>query len=322
MVYILAIASLLSACTKENDLADKSVVESNAVKRSHTELDEWILNNLTLPYGIEVKYRWERNDTREETYTYPPESVKVKAVLETIKELWIDLFTAEENGGKGFMKGKAPVRIHMYGGQNIDNNGMELLYTPGTVASEMHLYNVNQFDPRNKEEVSILMRSVYHQFAKRLMEIYPYDRDKFLSISEPRYTNGDTELIKNVFKDSRSQVFGLSIYAHKRGFLTYHSFLSAEDDFAEIISAMLSYKAQQIGQALKSVSEVEAPENGTEEEKERWREEREEAKQAHAELTQKIAFVNNYFERSININLNRMQMDNSKRMRNFFAKKQ
>src|SRR3712207_9445164 len=75
----------------------------------------------------------------------------------------------------------------MYGGKNIDGNGVELLGNTEATTNEMFLYNVNDFDPKDEDKVFILMRSVHHHFAKHLMELFPYDRNKFLAISGSRY---------------------------------------------------------------------------------------------------------------------------------------
>ena len=93
-LYLFATCLLLAGCEQEAALSDQSVVDLGAVQRNKTELDEWILNTFTRPYGIEIEYRWDKNVAQNGSYTYPPEAANVKSVLETIKALWIDLYTA------------------------------------------------------------------------------------------------------------------------------------------------------------------------------------------------------------------------------------
>ncbi|MFK8301694.1 putative zinc-binding metallopeptidase [Capnocytophaga stomatis] len=180
-IYIVISMALLG-CSQEK-LSDQSVVEANTVQRNYTELDTWIRNELTLPYGIEVDYRWNGNTAQKGSYTYPPEAENVQKMLEAIKFLWLETYTLNNVGGSHFMKEKNPIKIYMYGGKNLDAHGVELLANHTGTTAEMFLYNVNDFDPKDYEKVYVLMRSVHHQFAKRLMELYPYDRDKFLTIS-------------------------------------------------------------------------------------------------------------------------------------------
>lgn len=82
----------------------------------------------------------------------------------------------------------------MYGGRNVDGNGMELLDNPEATTNEMFLYNINEFDPKDEDKVFVLMRSVHHQFARHLMELFPYDRNSFLSISRNKYIESTTPL--------------------------------------------------------------------------------------------------------------------------------
>ena len=125
------------------------------------------------------EYRWDKNTAPKGTYTYPPEVSKVKPVLEAIKYLWLELYSEPSLGGTNFWKGKAPLKIYLYGGKNIDGNGQELINS-SAVGREFHLYNINNFDPRDKNKVYVLMRIVHHQFARLLGdEIYPYDRQAF-----------------------------------------------------------------------------------------------------------------------------------------------
>lgn len=191
-IYIILTLVLLS-CNKEK-LSDQSVVEANIVQRNYTELDTWIRNEFTLPYGIEVNYRWDGNTAPKGSYTYPPEAKNIQKVLQTIKHLWLETYTLANVGGKDFLKGKNPIKIYMYGGQNVDENGVELLSNTATTSAEMHLYDVNNFDGKDYAKVFVLMRSVHHQFAKRLMELLPYDRDKFLKISSGGYVSNTKEL--------------------------------------------------------------------------------------------------------------------------------
>lgn len=308
---LFAACLLLSGCEQEAALSSQSVVDLGTVQRSKTELDEWILNTFTHPYGIEIEYRWNKNVAQNGSYTYPPEAANVKSILETIKALWIDLYTASDLGGEAFFLKKNPIKICMYGGGNIDGNGVKLLGNKDATTNEMFLYDVNDFDPKDEEKVFILMRSVHHQFAKRLMELFPYDRNKFLTISRSRYIES-TKLIADIFKGKTQgyRLFSLSSYANKRGFLTFHSFLSAEDDFAEIISAKLTHTPKEV---LKALAKAKEPDYDPDPEVQKTYDE--EARQAYKELTEKEAFVEDYFIKEIKISLDYLQTISIKQLK-------
>ena len=53
---VLLTAFTLMGCSNEK-LSDRSVVDDGKKQIENTELDKWILDNITKPYGIEVIYR-------------------------------------------------------------------------------------------------------------------------------------------------------------------------------------------------------------------------------------------------------------------------
>lgn len=297
------------ACS-EDKLNEVSVIDEGKAQIESTELDNWILNNITKPYGIEVIYRWEKNTNSAGVFIYPPKVEKVRAVLEAVKELGLETYRLNEVGGKDFLLGRVPIKLYLYGGGNPDENGVERLYNPQLTAAEMCLYNVNDFEAGNADKVFVLMRSVHHQLAKRLMQLMNYDYDKFFAISGHRYT-GTTEPIAAPlgYAQTGKEKFGLDSYANKRGFYTMLSFLSAEDDFAEIISSTLTSTPKEVydaGVAAKTPDTDIDPEVNARYAKE--------AEQAYKEFVEKQDFVNEYVQKNWHINLKQMQVISVRRI--------
>ena len=207
-LYLLVISFLLAGCEEEASLSARSVVEAGETERERADLDKWILDTFTRPYGIEVEYRWNKNAVQNGSYIYPPEVANVKSVLNTIKTLWIDLYTAPELGGDKFLLGKNPLKIYMYGGRNVDGNGMELLDNLEATTNEMFLYNVNEFNPQDEDKVFILMRSVHHQFARHLMELSPMTEANSYPSAETSISNR-LNLLHGFSKERRKGAEGL-----------------------------------------------------------------------------------------------------------------
>ena len=309
------ILSFILSCVdcSEDKLIGNSVIYENKTQIESTELDNWILNNITKPYGIEVIYRWEKNSNADGVYIYPPKIEKVRAVLEAVKELGLDTYLLKEVGGKDFLLGRLPIKLYLYGGGNPDENGVERLYNPQLTAAEMCIYNVNEFEPTDFDKVFVLMRSVHHQLAKRLMQFVSYDRDKFYAISGHRYT-GTTEPIAAPlgYAKTGKERFGLDNYANKRGFYTMLSFLSAEDDFAEIISSTLTSTPKEVYDAGVAAS---TPDTDVDPEvNARYAKE---AEQAYKEFIAKQTFVNEYVQKEWHINLKQMQVISVRRINNY-----
>ncbi len=309
-IYLAFLMPLILMGCSEEKLSDRSVIDDGKKQIETTELDKWILDNITKPYGIEVIYRWEKNAGSTGTFIYPPKLENVRAVLEAVKELGLETYRLKEVGGNDFLLGRLPIKLYLYGGGNPDENGVERLHNPRLTAAEMCLYNVNDFKPGDADKLFVLMRSVHHQLAKRLMQLIPYDRDKFLTISGHRYT-GSTEQIATPLGYARTgkEKFGLDAYANKRGFYTMLSFLSAEDDFAEIISATLTATPKELYDA--SVT-AQTPDTDIDPEvNQRYAKE---AEQAYKEFTEKQTFVDEYVQKSWHINLKQMQVVSVRRI--------
>lgn len=210
---VISIAAI--SCSDKDKLSENSVIDAGTTQQEKTELDIWIKEQITSPYGIEVVYYWDKNTAAPGSYTYPPQVEKVKPVLEAIKYLGLQLFQHNSIGGADFWKEKNPLKIYLYGGRNLDNTGKELIGNENSVGREIFIYNVNNFDPKNKEKVYVLMRSVFHQFAKLLAEIYPYNRENFALISEKDYRESESVSVSRLPQDGVA-IYTLQYYPKKR----------------------------------------------------------------------------------------------------------
>ena len=350
-ITLITVLILIVSCQREK-LSTQSVVDTETAQQAYTDLDKWIETNITLPYGIAVEYRWDKNTAPKGTYTYPPEVSKVKPVLETIKYLWLELYSEPSLGGANFWKGKAPLKIYLYGGKNIDGNGQELINS-STVGREFHLYNINNFDPRDKNKVYVLMRIVHHQFARLLGdELYPYDRQAFLNISQKDYRASSNRQLYG-FPNDDTALYALQYYPKKRdlnncnsalpfqyfasltqcqnahsqagideecyycnftqstpnhyGFITFQAMLSAENDFAEMISVPLTNLNTQI-EIAKNIAKT--PIDSTDEEAQR-------AALSYNNLLKKEAFIADYFNKKVGFSLKRLQLLSLQRLNRF-----
>lgn len=311
-IICLLLPCLLQACTNEL-LSEQSVVDAGAVQNPQTELDRWIADSITAPYNIEVVYRWQKNANTGTTFVSPPKPDNVKAILRAVRELCFETYRQENLGGVDFLQGKTPLRIYLYGGQNVDENGVELLNNPQLTPSEMCIFRVDDFKAGDANKMYALMRSVHHQFARRLAELVAYDRDKFTAISGHRYT-GSTEPLAAPLGYSKKEkdYFGLADYANKRGFYTMQAFLSAEDDFAEIISSTLCSTPKEVNDAINT---AQTPDQDSDPEVQQQY--NKEAEQAYKEIVAKQVFVEQYMQKSLHINFKQLQIASLRRINNY-----
>lgn len=303
------------ACTDDDKLVSKSVVQAH--RTSDMPLDRWILDSITTPYGIAVDYRWNKYTAPLNGYVYPPDTTAIRPLLRTLRTLWLALYTNPKTGGTDFLKDKRPLKIYLFGGPNLDSNGVERINNPSASTLELYVFNVNHFRPNDPVALYILLRSVHHQFAKRIGEVFPYDRDAFRRIAPKHYTDGSTEFMRTQlpYLTTPDALYRPTQYAHHDGLYTYHSFLSADDEFAEIISLHFLHTPTEFDAILDTARRPphQDPDPEVYARDKAYHEAR------AAEMERKREFVLNYYRKTVGIDLHTLQLLSLKRIKAFIA---
>ena len=303
--------SAFSSCG-EDALSSTSVIAQRQSSVQETELDRWIRDSITLPYGIEVVYRQENHGGAATDYLYPPRTEQVKPVLRAFRTLCLESFAFAELDRSNFLLGRAPLRLVLYGGAYADAHGMVRLSLP-QAPTTMMLTHCNAFSPDDPNKVYLLARMGFHQLTRRLLAQLPYDRVAFSAISGDRYT-GSTASLVAPWQAGRTidQQFGIDSWANKRGFLTIHGMVSSEEDMAEMISATICATPLQVQQAL-----TEAATPDTDADPEVQARYTEEAKVAAQQLRRKQAFVTDYLQKVWHVDFRRWQITTARKLRSY-----
>lgn len=240
--WIISILITLSSCQSET-LLPETVIKPAVPKQGDT--DTWIRDSLVTPYGIDVRYRWDKYAAPQATLT-PPREKNVLAVLKVIKHLWIDLFNDPRIGSPDFIRNTAPREIFLYAGKNIFVNQLdfpvEVMATQGS-PTRMYLYNIDAFDATDKKSVRNLMRMVFHCFAKTLADQQAFDQEAFLKLSPTGYTDWEHDVSSKTPFD----VYAIDFRGgYAFGFYSYAARKKMLDDFAETISIMLTHTRQEV----------------------------------------------------------------------------
>ena len=303
--------SAFSSCG-EDALSSTSVIAQRQSSVQETELDRWIRDSITLPYGIEVVYRQENHGGAATDYLYPPRAEQVKPVLRAFRALCLESFTFADQDRSNFLLGRAPLRLQLFGGAYADAHGMVRLSLP-QAPTTMMLTHCNAFSPDDPNKVYLLARMGFHQLTRRLLAQLPYDRVAFSAISGDRYT-GSTASLVAPWQAGRTidQQFGIDSWANKRGFLTIHGMVSSEEDMAEMISATICATPLQVQQAL-----TEAATPDTDADPEVQARYTEEAKVAAQQLSRKQAFVTDYLQKVWHVDFRRWQITTARKLRSY-----
>ena len=303
--------SAFSSCG-EDALSSTSVIAQRQSSVQETELDRWIRDSITLPYGIEVVYRQENHGGAATDYLYPPRREQVKPVLRAFRTLCLESFAFADQDRSNFLLGRAPLRLQLFGGAYADAHGMVRLSLP-QAPTTMMLTHCNAFSPDDPNKVYLLARMGFHQLTRRLLAQLPYDRVAFSAISGDRYT-GSTASLVAPWQAGRTidQQFGIDSWANKRGFLTIHGMVSSEEDMAEMISATICATPLQVQQAL-----TEAATPDTDADPEVQARYTEEAKVAAQQLRRKQAFVTDYLQKVWHVDFRRWQITTARKLRSY-----
>lgn len=86
---LIALCLLSFSCSRDLQSGGESAVDALMGTRSEapSDLDKWIDENFTRPYGIEVIYTQREVEKPSGIYSYPPAETKVKPILESLLRL-------------------------------------------------------------------------------------------------------------------------------------------------------------------------------------------------------------------------------------------
>lgn len=219
---------LLSCARETNEPSPQSIFSRRAnfdkpeLEVFDNPLDEWIYEEFTKPYNIEVKWRTDIREHRPSTFVTPPRPEKVKELFTAIKRLWLEPYG--EEAGQGFIKQHAPKLFFLAGSHEFNSDGT---VTEGVAEGgrKITLTAVDHFNIKNPESMRRSFHTMHHEFGHILNQRKPFS-DAYILLSKGLY---------------RADWHNVRDYdAKKLGFITNYSMLNEHEDFVEIVGTMLS----------------------------------------------------------------------------------
>ncbi len=222
-ISILLYVFLAFSCS-EDSLRD-TIIKDPVISLS--EIDEWIIDNLTSPYNIEVVYKWDDEETDVSKNLVPPTEDKVINFLNVLKTLWIDTYVKQV--GDNFIKELSPKQILLIGSKSFNTDGT---ITGGTAEGgrKIVLYDINNFDSSSEDKVKTMIHVVHHEFAHIMHQIKDFGVE-FGKVTPSGYT---ATWHNNTLKDARNA-----------GFITNYAQMNTSEDFVEMISIFLTNTNEQ-----------------------------------------------------------------------------
>lgn len=270
--WVLLIIAALASCKKEDSLTNVDVIAGlGGDTWARGAIDKWIFDNLTTPYNIAVKYKWDQSEIELNKTVVPIKEEQVIPVMSAIKKAWIDVYEAET--GSLFVKKLTPKFFILEGSGSYNPDGTTTLGT-AEGGRKVVLYQLNYFRtssmpgfvPSDSTVIKEVFHTIHHEFGHILHQniMYPLD---FKRITVGLYTTNWNNVS--------------DLQAHQDGFITPYSMSGPDDDFVEMISIMLTEGKAGFDRIVNSISGT-SP-NGTT------------AEQAKSRLRQKEALIVNYF---------------------------
>lgn len=262
---------LLGGCREEEKIADDLYIPGlGGEKYAENELDKWLYQNYTLPYNIDVVYRWDAAQaysSLSEVQLVPVEFDAVQPMMAALRDVWFEPYIQATGNSQDFLKEVAPKKIVLVGSPEYQNGSYKLGQAEG--GRKILLQNVNNFDASDENELKESLHTIVHEFTHILHQTKLFDK-KYQEISTGRYNSNWTLL-----KDPE---------ARRLGFITSYAMLNKDEDFAEMVSGILVFgydwfKDTVLAEAEKST----------------------ENPNAKADLEAKLAIVESYFKETWNI---------------------
>lgn len=230
--------SLVSCDKKEDGLLDESVVVVE--KTYYNELDRWIYNNLTVPYNVEVKYKWDDTEIDNEFHVTPPTIEKAREFLEAYLNIWIKSYEEEatSGGNPDFLNLYMPKLLVLVGSRQYNEDGTSVLGL-AEGGRKVTIFDVNTFGvagydsdspevklQKKKKAVIEAFHTMNHEFA-HIMHQTKYYPQEFKEICKGDYTGNWVDVGESA--------------ARLKGFITPYSMSEENEDFVEIVAALTTY---------------------------------------------------------------------------------
>lgn len=223
-ILLLIAAAGMASCRKDNSTPITTppvgLTGDTWVKDS---IDKFIYDSLTVPYNIDVSYRWNPTDYDIQYNVVPPDPSKVIPMLKGITNVAFPPYN-DLTGSKVFLRKYLPKWFFLAGTPQYNPNGTITL-GQAEGGTKITYFQVNSFS-RRIQDSSILkniLHTMHHEFGHIL------NQNVLVSPDYQFITGGYTGTWFNTANTD----------ARKMGFITAYAMADPKEDFVEMVACML-----------------------------------------------------------------------------------
>lgn len=224
IILALFCAAFLSVSCSDEDELDRNrvILGLGGEEVVANDVDQWIYDNITRPYNIEVKYRWDRSELDLNKTLVPVDEEKVISVVKAMKAIWIDPYVRLVN--EAFIRQYSPKKFVLVGSPKYNNNTITLGEAEG--GRKIVLYRMNWWDSSSRSTVQDIVKTAHHEFTHILNQTIKFPVE-FEEVTAMNYGGTWT----NVNNETAIQYGCISPYATD----------SPTEDFAEMVARIAVY---------------------------------------------------------------------------------
>ncbi len=237
---IMAAATLgFTACSSDDPDEGISVIKDSQTPEN--DLDRWLYKNYVIPYNIELRYRWEDNETSMDYILVPPKMKNAIRMARLLKYICFEAFD-EVTGSTQFIRANFPKLVHLVGNPGWNTNGSATLGS-SEGGYKINLWYVNHLGDviyenwmpkdsviRDRAELNdTYFHTIIHEFGHTFHQKVAYTNE-FNQITGTNYLGG--MWTSEFSSETDPQIYAL-------GFVTAYASYSADEDFAETFSSYI-----------------------------------------------------------------------------------
>ncbi len=218
----------VTSCSKDEKLDSDSVFVDPKIEQN--DFDKYIFNNFTIPYNMEIIYKYVDRESDLDYHLVPAPFESSIRMTKLLNYLGLEPYN-DLTGSKEFIHQYFPKLVNYIGSVAVRNNGTIVLGTAEN-GTKMTLYNLLDLNEETGKDAEFLtyyyFKTIHHEFQHILNQTKPYPSD-FNTITGTTYVD---DAWNTVYPGTAAGTAN----AISAGYISPYASKAPTEDFAELFS--------------------------------------------------------------------------------------